>query len=305
MDYIFLVASNICIFASLGVSLNLIFGYGNIGVVCSSAFFGIGAYTSALLTLAGWNFFPTMLVAIVIGALLSMVISLPALRVHWDYLVIITIACNILAYQAMLNLMSITGGSFGIRDIPPISLFGFAFESRISYFFLSLAFAIACFLVVRYVAHSMYGTSLMAIGEDELAAKSIGKNAGIHKIMAMAVGMGLSAAAGSLFAHEGTYINCESFTLHDTVLVVSIVIVGGMGNIWGSAVGALILVSLPELMKFAGFSSSAAFRARELIFGLAIVLVLMLFPKGLAGKEQPAESRVKRMFKETSGRRGS
>jgi len=118
--------------------------------------------------------------------------------------------------------------------------------------------------------------------------------------MAMAIGMSLTAAAGSLFSHQSTYINCESFTLHDTVLVLSIMIVGGMGNLWGSIVGAFILVSLPELLKFVGMSSSVAFRVRELIFGLAIVLVLMLFPKGIMGKEQPAEGRVKHMLKQKS-----
>lgn len=282
MEYFMHVAIMVCIFAILGVSFNLLLGWSGLFACCSAIFWGVGAYTVALITIhLGFNFIPAMIIGMLVAAAISMIIAIPALRVHWDYFVIASIAFQYAMYNLMMNWTGITGGGEGLKKIPRADLFGYTFFSSESFLVLSIVFLIVVFLITRQLGRSPYGRVLRGIREDEIAVKSLGKNVTLIKVVTFAISAGLSAIAGSLYAHYVTFIIPYNFTLHETFLVVCIVVVGGRGNLWGSILGALVLVSLPELLRFVKISTSIQGVVQQLIYGSLLLILMVLRPQGL------------------------
>ena len=177
-----------------------------------------------------------------------------------------------------------TRGSLGIPGIPQPVIFGWHIDSHREYLVLALAFALLAFLVVNRISSSQFGRVLHAIREDEVFAKSLGKNTLRFKVTAFAVSAALAASAGSLYAHYITYIDPTSFTVMESILVISMVITGGAGSKWGPVIGAIVLVTLPEALRFMGIPSSVAANLRQIIYGALLVVMMMFRPRGLVGK---------------------
>jgi branched-chain amino acid transport system permease protein len=285
VDYVVHVLINIALYAILGVSFNLLLGYTGLFAVSHAAFFGIGAYASALLALhTGLGFLWGMALGIVVAGLVGAVIALPALRVSGDYLVIVSFGLQTIVFSVMLNWQDVTRGVAGLPGIPRPGLLGWKVTTPSQYLVLFLVFAALCLLVAHRLTHSPFGRVLKAIREDEVATQALGKNITRFKVLVFVVAGALAAVAGNLYAHYITFINPFSFTLEESIFIMAVVIVGGAGNLWGSILGAAVLVIMPESLRFLQVPPTVSGAIRQLVYGVLLVLFMRFRPQGLWGE---------------------
>jgi branched-chain amino acid transport system permease protein len=285
MEYINHVAIMVTIYVMLTVSLNLLLGHTGLLSIAQAAFFGIGAYTAAVLTVrSGAPFIVSVLAGMSFGGLTSFLVSLPSSRLHDDYFAIATFGLQMIVFSVFNNWMDVTRGPLGINGIPQPTIFGWKVDSHFDFLILAAGFTAFAYLVVYLLASSPFGRVLHAIRQDEVFAKAHGKNTLYFKVMAFAVSAALAAAAGSFYAHYITYIDPTSFTVMESILIISMVIIGGAGSLWGPLIGAFILVTLPEALRFVGLPSASAANLRQIIYGALLVVMMMFRPRGLVGK---------------------
>lgn len=285
MSYLFHILTMINIYILLSLSLNILVGYIGRLSIAHAAFYGIGAYASALLTTKlGLNFFITLPIAIAIATLLSFVVSIPSLRLKGDYSILATFAFQLIVFDILYNIIPLTGGPFGIKDIPSPRLFSLIINTPLEYFIFSLIIVgIAVFFIIILLS-APFGRVLKAIREDEISAQALGKSVDWFKIKAFAIASALAAVSGILFAHYVTYIDPTSFTVEESIFILSIVLVGGAGNIKGPVIGALVLLTIPEILKFTGIPDTIAPNIRQMIYGAMLVLFMYFRPRGIAGE---------------------
>jgi branched-chain amino acid transport system permease protein len=271
----------------LSLSLNLMVGYTGLLTLAHAAFYGIGAYVCTLLMVdLGWPFLPSLALAIGGAFVLSMLISLSSLRFRGDYFILMTLAFQVIVFTILYNWVGVTRGPFGVPGIPKPSIFGLTIDSLASFsvFGFLCAALVAGFLTV--VFRSPFGRALQAIRDDELAATALGKKHLSFKLRSVAIASSCAAVAGALYATYVTFIDPTSFTLDESILMLSMVIVGGTGNVRGPIVGALILVLLPEVLRFMAIPDSVAANTRLIIYGLLLILMMRFRPQGIAGRYQ-------------------
>jgi branched-chain amino acid transport system permease protein len=205
------------------------------------------------------------------------------LRLKGDYLALATFGAGVIAYNVAKNWMGVTRGPMGLPGIP-----GFALGSWILniWAYLVLVATVAGVVVwsCRNITKSPFGRNLMSVREDETAAMALGKDTARLKLVAFVTGAFFAGIAGSLYAHYITFIDPSSFTTMESITILLMVIFGGMGSILGSVVGAVVLVVLPELLRFVGMPSSVAAPLRQMIYGLLLVLLMLWRPQGILGK---------------------
>jgi branched-chain amino acid transport system permease protein len=290
MEYLLHILIVAAIFGLLAVSLDLLAGHTGLLSIAHAAFYGLGAYTSALVVSSQWavgsgqSFLTGVVAGMAVAALVSFIVSLPSLRLHDDYFVIATFGFQMILFSIFNNWMDLTRGPLGIPGIPQPVIFGWKVDSHLEFLLLSALFASFAYFAVYLLTSSPFGRVLHAIREDEVFAQSLGKNTLRFKVTAFAVSAALAAMAGSLYAHYITYIDPTSFTVMESILVISMVIIGGAGSLWGPLVGAVVLVTLPEALRFVGLPSSVAANLRQIIYGALLVVMMMVRPKGLVGK---------------------
>jgi branched-chain amino acid transport system permease protein len=287
MNYLLHIIVFIEIYIIAGISLNLISGYTGLISIAHAAFYGVGAYISALLALHFHTPFLLNLALAITGAVvIAFVVSLPSLRLSDDYFIIATFAFQIIIYSVMNNWVSFTGGPLGLLGISQPVIFGWRVNGHLSFLVLCGIFALLVFLFSRRIANSPYGRVLRAIREDEILAEALGKNSTRFKISIFLLGSGFVAIAGSLYAVYITFIDPSSFTVVESIFMLSIVIVGGIGNLWGSVVGAVMLVSIPEILRFLGMPNSIAANIRQILYGVLLVLFMMFRSRGMIGERR-------------------
>jgi len=285
MDYFVHVAIIVALYTILSTSYNLLIGYTGLFSIAHAAFYGIGAYTSALLALRFGASFPlALLSAVLLTALVGAGIGVPALRVRGDYLVIASFGFQTIVFGVMLNWLALTRGEGGLTGIPRPELFGLKIFSPAAYLPLAIAIAGICFLVAWWIARSPFGRVLKAIREDEVATQALGKDIVYFKIAVFALAGGLAAVAGSFYAHYVTFVNPLSFTLEESIFIMAVVLVGGPGNLWGSLVGTAALVVAPEALRFLRIPDAIAAPGRQILYGLLLVLFARFRPQGLIGE---------------------
>jgi branched-chain amino acid transport system permease protein len=266
-------------------SLTLTAGYSGLISLAHAGFYGIGAYTTAILSVNyGYPFLLSLPIAMLLCGLSALLVSFIALRTVDDYFIIITLGIQVVAFSIMNNWMELTRGPLGIPGIPPISILGFTFTDKISFLFLTLALTIIVFLLLRNITRSPFGRVLLALSEDELFTKSLGKKVYQIKIISFTIGGMFAAIPGVFYAHYISYIDPTSFTIDESIFILSIVIIGGMRSLWGSAIAAAVLVILPEALRFLGMPSNIAANMRQIIYGLALVIMMFKFSKGFITK---------------------
>jgi branched-chain amino acid transport system permease protein len=248
------------------------------------AFFAIGAYTSALLTLAGVPFWLAFISAGILPMLFGYLLSLPLNKLKGDYLALVTVGFTFIVYAVTLNWTELTRGPLGIPGIPKPEIFGLIFNSNESYLILVAIIALIVFGIVHAVTSSPFGKALEAVRDDELAAKVLGKDTQKMKSVSMMFAAFLAGLAGSLYAHYITFIDPSSFVLMQLIPIISIVVVGGLASLPGTFLATLILILLPEPMRFIGFPSSIVGPARQIIYAAVILGVLLYKPKGFWGR---------------------
>jgi len=265
------------IYIILTVSLNLIIGYAGQISLGHAAFFGVGAYVSALMARQGHFSFPLAALGAMLAAAGSgLALGLPTLRLKEDYLAIVTLGFGVILDLVFLNL-EITGGPEGLAGIPSPSLFGLSFRPAGRYLVL-VAVAVALVLILTWrLVESYHGRALRAIRDDETTAQVMGINTPAYKVAVFTLAAALAGLAGSLYAHYITFINPESFGLHTSILILAMVVLGGMGSMTGAVLGAVILTALPEMLR--QFQSY-----QDLVYGALLVGLLILRPEGLLGR---------------------
>ena len=265
------------IYIILAVSLNLIVGYAGQVSLGHAAFYGIGAYASTLTAMSlHFPYLLAVLAAMVFTGLCGLALGLPTLRLKEDYLAIVTLGFGVIIDLCMRN-MDITGGPDGIVGVPSPVILGLSFRSPSLYIVLVVLGVAFTLLVTYLLVRSYHGRALKAIRDHEVTAQVMGINSPAYKVAIFALAAALAGLAGSLFAHYIQHINFESFGLHTSILIVCMVVLGGMGSILGSVLGAIILTILPEtLRQFQNY--------QDLIYGGLLVALLVLRPQGLLGK---------------------
>lgn len=285
MDYIFHIGVVTIYWAIAAISLNLILGNTGLLSVTHAAFIGIGAYATAIMTTVYQeNYLLSILTGVIIAAAISFLIGLVLSRFKGDYYMLVTIGLNVVIFSVLLNWGQLTGGPIGIPKIPRPDLFGFSIKPGFGYFiFMLVALALIIFLA-RIIANSSFGRVLGAIREDERALSIFGYKTQHFKLAIFVMGAMMAALAGSLMAPYFSFIDPNGYSIHESVAVLIIVVFGGLGSIRGSILGAVILTLIPELLRFVGFPSTVIGEARLIIYGLALVLLMMYRPQGLLGK---------------------
>lgn len=285
MEYILHILVICGIYSILTLSLNLIIGYTGLVNLGHAAFYAVGAYISALLTLQA-GFSPWIgLIAGALGAgVVGIVIALPSLRLKSDYLALATLGAGIIIYQIAKNWTSLTRGPMGLPGIPGFSIFGIAINSTWAYLIIVVIFVLITLLIIHQLVTGAYGRVLKSIREDEIASAVLGKNVIKYKFQVFITGAFFAGLAGSLYAHYITFIDPSSFTIMESVTIILMVIFGGMASIKGSLAGAVVLVVIPEILRFVGMPSSVAAPLRQMIYGLLLVILMMKRPQGLFGK---------------------
>jgi branched-chain amino acid transport system permease protein len=269
------IAVMVGIFALLTLSLNLLSGYAGMISLGHAGFFLIGSYTSAILAARFSMPFPVSLVAAtVVTAAGGLLLAIPALKLSGHFLAVITIAFGLILHLLAINLEFITNGVSGISGIARPSFGSWSMKSDVEYYWLVVAIlALVCLLVFAYV-RSGYGRALRALRDDEIAAGCMGVDVKLAKMHAFVISAAIAGIAGCLYAHYVRYINPESFTLDISIRILIMMVVGGIGSILGSVVGALVVYVLPEALRFLN-------AYYYLVFGFVIMLLMLVLPRGL------------------------
>jgi branched-chain amino acid transport system permease protein len=274
-----------CINAMLALTLNFIMGYAGIFSLAHAIFFGVGAYATAYIAMYGTDsLLICMAASALISALLSMALALPALRVRGEYFVAASMGLQVIGVTIFSEWKSITGGLGGMIGIPRPKLFGYVFNDDGMFLILAFVMLLIVIGVTALLVRGSFGRSLMAIRDSESAAQSYGKHVNAVKTISVAVSAGLAGVAGSLYAFYMSFINVESFMLETSILLMAMVIIGGTGTLFGPVVGAALLMSLPAALTYLPFlPPSELGTIQQIIYGLAMVLLMMFRPGGLVG----------------------
>lgn len=273
------------VYMILAMSLNLSMGFTGLLNIGHIAFFGIGAYTSALLVVRlGVSFWPAMLIGAIVATVFGILLAIPTIKLKGDYLALATLGFTIIVETVLRNWSSLTNGPVGLPGIPRPEIFGRAFDSTPEYLMLVLLFVVITYAVIKYITASPFGRVLKAIREDELVANSLGKNTTKYKTVALAISAFFAGIAGSIYAHYISFIDPSSFAVMESIFIIAMIIVGGLGSVEGSMVGVLIILLLPEPLRFLPLPAYAIGALRQFLFAFLLVMILVLRPNGLLGK---------------------
>jgi len=272
MDYIYHLITFIAFYTILASSLNLFSGYTGLLSLAHAGFYGLGAYTSALLSQHyGVSPFLNIPIAMLMSALVAYGISLIALRTYEDYFVVVTLGIQIILFSLMNNMTDITNGPLGIVGIE-----GFPFlEDNLSFMLFSISVTGVVYYGLYNFSKSHYALNLKGIKEDEIYMQSLGKDVKKMKIQVFVISASLASVAGVLYAHYISYIDPTSFTVDESIFILSIVIIGGLGNLRGAFFASIFMVLLPELLRFVGLPDSVAANMRQIIYGVILIGVMM------------------------------
>jgi len=268
------IVNNIGIWLLLALGLNIAMGYGGQFNLALGALWGVGAYTAALLqTRLGVPFWINLPLGIIAGALVAAFVGLPSFKVRSHYLALVTIALGEAINLFLVNQDELTGGALGINRIAPPVLFGYPLNTDERIYYLILIIVVLGYLIGRQIVGHRIGRAFRAIRDDFQAARAMGVNTGYYQILAFAISGAYAGAAGVLFAHWNSYISPDIFEFKSALIVLTMLMIGGMGSLPGSVVGTVLLLVLNEYLR--------VFERWQLVgYGLAIILIVLFLPGG-------------------------
>ncbi|MFA5662970.1 branched-chain amino acid ABC transporter permease [Castellaniella sp.] len=262
----------IFIFVILAVSLDLVMGWAGQISFAHAAFFGIGAYTTAIMERdLGTGFWVNLPSGMVVAGLFGLALGLPALRLRGHFLAIVSIAFQTIVYLALSQWTSFTGGQYGL-SVEPVP----GFQRVGQFYYLALALAALTVVLAWALTHSRVGAAWQAIRDDEVLARAIGLHTTSSKLLAFVIAAALAGGAGVLVAHHIRGVTPDDFTILVSASIVAMVIVGGQGTLWGPLLGAVVLTALPELL-----GPLASFKL--VIFGALMIFMIIAMPEGVLG----------------------
>lgn len=265
----------IAIYAMVVLGLNLFIGYTGQISLGHAAFFAMGAYGSAIGTVSlGWSPWPVMILVALATAFVALAVGLPALKLRGHYLAMATLGFNIVIYTILIQWDTVTGGPSGFSGIPYLAIGGLVFDNEIRIHYLVWTFAMVSLLLSLNLVRSGAGRGLAALAEDEVAAAALGVDIRRAKVKVFVLSAVLASLAGSLFAHCYAFVSPDSFNIFVSVDFVIMVVVGGMGSIWGTLLGTGLITLLPEWIE-------ALDTYKDIVHGLILVLILLFLPQGL------------------------
>ena len=272
----------ILLYAMLGMGLNIVVGHAGLLDFGYVAFYAIGAYTYALLASPQFDLHLPFLLVLLIGAglaaLAGVLLGIPVLRLRGDYLAIVTLGFGEIIRVLMNNLDGLTNGPQGIARLDEAVIFGWHLSSPVDYLYLLVGLVVLTFLVVWRLQESSFGIALAAVREDQDAARGCGIDTTGVKLIAFATSATIGGVGGVVFASMQRFVSPESFTFWESLSIVLVVVVGGLGNPFGVILGAGLLVVMPELLRaYADY--------RQLLYGIALVLIILARPMGLIRRE--------------------
>lgn len=286
-SYIMRIVIMIGVYSILSLSLGLVTGYAGQVSLGHAAFYAIGAYVSALLSISyGLNFFITAPIAAIAAAVGGLLLGLPTMRLSGTYLAITTLGFCEVVRMVLLNWESVTNGPLGISRIPRPNLFGIELTiANNGIYYLMLAFLLLTTGTIVAIVKSKVGRALKAIREDEMAAAMMGINVTAYKIFAFVVSAFFSGLAGAFYAHMIRFIDPNTFTFDTSIAILSIVILGGMGTIGGMFLGSALLISFPEVLRFLQ-------EYRFVVYGAVLVIMMRFRPQGILGGQRNTEYKL-------------
>lgn len=308
MEYLADVGVTILLFVLLGVSLNILVGFTGQISLAHAIFYGLGAYTVGLLTLApeplgtevargvtsgaGWPFLPALTVGTAVAFFASVLVAIPALRVRGEYLILLTLAFQLVVNQLMETLSSVTGGPYGLTPIPPIDLFGFEIRNPPQVFLLLVVVAMVFVLITWWLGASPFGRLLKGIREDEGAIAALGKNPVVAKVLAFAIAAGMAGFVGGIAAAYFRFIAPGNYSLDISIFLVAVVVLGGSGNVMGVVFGALVLGGLRPILENVIGDQGIVWQSA--VYGGALIAFMYLRPRGVF----PEGTGIDRLFRE-------
>jgi branched-chain amino acid transport system permease protein len=295
MNYVLSLFIYLNIYAIVALSLNLVVGYCGLLTLAHAGYFAVGGYAYAIATLQWhWEFGPAVILAALLAGILSLAVSLPAWRFKGDFFVMVSLAVQALLFSLIYNAAdtnatlgswkNLTNGSFGIPGIPKPIVLGFQFQTIASIAWLTCLVALICGGVCWLLLSSPWGKLLRAMRDDELVTRGLGKHTRWAKVQAFAIACGMAGIAGALYAAYVNYMDASSASLDQSVLMLCMVIVGGVGNFRGPLVGAFLLLAIPEVLRFVAIPDTIAANLRMMLYGVLLVVMMHVRPKGVAGE---------------------
>jgi branched-chain amino acid transport system permease protein len=259
----------------LAIGLNLLLGYAGQISLGNAGFFGLGAYLSGILTATyGWNPWLAMPLAAALVGAVAFLIGFPILKLKRHYLAMATLGMGIIMYIVLNETIGLTGGPSGLSGIPNLSVGNLTFDSDLKNYYLIWSFTLGMILLALNLANSRVGRALRAVHDSEIAAQVMGVNARLLKVQIFALSAVISSLAGSLYAHTMTFISPASFGFNFSVELLTMVVIGGLGSIYGSFLGAALLTLLPEFLR-------EAHDYDIVIYGALLMMMVMFMPGGL------------------------
>lgn len=258
------------------MGLNLTLGYTGQISLGHAAFMGLGAYSVALMTLAGYSFWLAMLLGIAITFCAGLLLGLPSLRVKHHYLALVTLGFGTVVYLLLSNEYEITGGFSGLPGIPRPTLFGLDLSSDVAYYYLVAGFLILLTIVGLWILNSRWGRAFKAIRENDMRAEMVGVSLLAYKLLAFAIGAAYAGISGGLLAPLMRFIDPTSFPVHESFWFLIMLIVGGSGRFEGAFIGAIVVMTLPEFLR-------GTQQLYFVIFAGITLMLLLFWPTGLAG----------------------
>jgi branched-chain amino acid transport system permease protein len=275
--YFIQVASALGIAVILSLGLSILYGYTGQMSFAHAGLFGIGAYTSVILTTNwGAHFLVGLACAVLAPGILACVIGLPTLRLRGHYLAIATLALQLAIVQFFVQASGLTGGTVGVFGIERPVLFGISFRSNAAYYELIAIAAIGAYLLAQQIANSRFGRALTAIREDETAAMVLGINPSGYKVAAFTISAMYAGLAGALFAYQILFISPVSFGIEHSITALTMVVIGGVGSNVGAVIGAALVTLIRQVLFSFG-------ELEFFVYGLWLMLVIIFFPGGIAG----------------------
>ncbi|MGF7160503.1 branched-chain amino acid transport system permease protein [Rhodoligotrophos appendicifer] len=275
--YVISVVNFALIYTIFVTGLNLFMGYAGQVSFGQNAFAAISGYASAVLTTTyGWSPLTALPVGIIGAVTVAAIVGYPTLRLKGHYLAMATLALGLIAYEIAVEWDSVTAGYMGISGVPPMGVAGYEVYSDRQMLTMLLIVAGLTLAAAAGIRHSRLGRAFVAIAGSEDAARALGINVARYKLMAFLISAGFAALAGSLYVHVVGFVSPEVFGLHMVILAFTMLYIGGIGTIMGPLIGAVIINVLPETFRqFADY--------QDLVYGTALILILIYMPKGLAG----------------------
>lgn len=312
LNYVLRIATLTMLYMSLALGLNIVPGFTGLLDLGYVGFYGIGAYTAALLTIHyGLSYWIILPLAALNGALWGILLGAPTLRLTGDYFAIVTFGFSELVVLVIRNELWLTRGPMGIPGIAAPSVFGHALVKDWEFYYLMLAFLIVVVIIVNRIQNSRLGRAWFAIREDEIAAECCGVNILRYKIIAFAISASIGALGGSFYARWFRFVHPDMFQFWESILILCLIVLGGMGSIPGAMFGAFILIPLTEILRvglgalvsWAGHSgitwiSPDLVNARYLIFGALLVIMMRFRPAGMLattrvrGEMRPSSEKI-------------